>query len=73
MVDRPVHRAGAVGLRAGELGRVGPLDADEASRFNRAIESGGMNWPPVISHALYVTKNNELYLVVLSLVEPPRE
>ena len=32
-----------------------------------------MNWPPVIGHTLYVTKNNDLYLVVLSLVEPPRE
>ena len=68
--DEPTYE---VVLHSSKIGRVGPLDADESSRFNRAIESAVMNWPPVIGHALYVTKNNELYLVVLSLVEPPRE
>ena len=48
---------------------IGELDKDEQQRFTRAIESGGMNWPPVIGHTLYVTKQGDLYLVVLSLVE----
>jgi hypothetical protein len=60
-------------LHSSKIGRVGPLDADESLRFNRAIESASLNWSPVIGHAMYVTKNNELYMVVLSLVEPPRE
>jgi hypothetical protein len=68
--DEPTYE---VVLHSSKIGRVGPLDADESTRFNRAIESSGMNWPPVIDHALYVTSNNDLYLVVLSLVEPPRE
>jgi hypothetical protein len=67
--DEPTYE---IVLHSSKIGRIGPLDADEASRFNRAIESAGMNWRPVISHALYVT-NNDLYLVVLSLVEPPHE
>jgi hypothetical protein len=68
--DEPTYE---VALHSSKIGRVGALDADETSRFTRAIESGGMNWPPVIGHSLYVTKNNDLYLAVLSLVEPPRE
>jgi hypothetical protein len=68
--DEPTYD---VVLHSSKIGRVGALDADEISRFTRAIESGGMNWPPVIGHSLYVTKNNDLYLAVLSLVEPPRE
>ncbi len=62
-----------VELHSSKIGRVGPLDSDEQNRFTRAIESGGMNWPPVLGHTLYVTKDGDLYLVVLSLVEPPRE
>ncbi|MFT3692794.1 MAG: hypothetical protein QM831_06620 [Kofleriaceae bacterium] len=58
-----------VELHSMKIGRVGTLDADELSRFTRAIESGGMNWPPVIGHTLYVTKNNDLYLVILTAVE----
>jgi len=69
-VDEPTYE---VALHSSKIGRVGALDADEISRFTRAIESAGMNWPPVIGHSLYVTKNNDLYLAVLSLVEPPRE
>ncbi len=68
--DEPAY---AVELHSLKLGRVGTLDADESNRFNRAIESGGMNWPPVLAHTMYVTKDNDLYLVILSLVEPPRE
>jgi len=68
--DEPTYE---VELHSSKIGRVGALDADEISRFTRAIESGGMNWPPVIGHSLYVTKNNDLYLAMLSLVEPPRE
>jgi len=64
--DEPSYE---IALHSSKLGRVGPLDADETTRFNRAIESGGMNWPPVIGHAMYVTKNDDLYLVVMSLVE----
>jgi hypothetical protein len=68
--DEPTYE---VVLHSSKIGRVGPLDADEINRFNRAIEAGGMNWPPMIDHTLYVTKEKELYLVVLSLVEPPPE
>jgi hypothetical protein len=68
--DEPTYE---IALHSSKIGRVGPLDADESNRFNRAIESAGMNWPPVLGHTMYVTKNNDLYLVVLSLVEPPRE
>lgn len=56
-------------LHSMKIGRVGVLDADEVGRFLRAIESGGMNWPPVIGHTMYVTKANDLYLVILSAVE----
>lgn len=62
-----------VAFHSSKIGRVGPLDADETSRFNRAIESGTMNWPPVIGHSLYVTKAGDLYLAVLQLVEKPEE
>ncbi|MEO8841682.1 MAG: hypothetical protein ABI591_00710 [Kofleriaceae bacterium] len=68
--DEPTYE---IVLHSSKIGRVGPLDADESTRFNRAIESSAMNWPPVLGHALYVTNHNDLYLVVLSLVEPPRE
>jgi hypothetical protein len=56
-------------LHSSKIGRVGELDKDEQQRFTRAIESGGMNWPPVLGHTLYVTKQGDLYLIVLSLVE----
>jgi hypothetical protein len=59
-------------LHSLKIGRIGALEPDEVTMYNRAIESGGMNWPPVIGHALYATKQNDLYLVILSLVEPPR-
>jgi hypothetical protein len=62
-----------IALHSSKIGRVGPLDGDEMTRFTRAVDSGGMNWPPVLGHSLYVTKDGDLYLVVLSLVEPPRE
>jgi len=62
-----------VAFHSSKIGRVGPLDADESSRFNRAIEAGTMNWPPVIGHALYVTKAGDLYLAVLQLVEKREE
>ncbi len=60
-----------IALHSSKIGRVGPLDGDETTRFTRAIEAGGMNWPPVLGHTLYVTKDGDLYLVVLSLVEVP--
>ena len=62
-----------VALHSSKIGRVGPLDDDEMQRFTRAIVAGGNNWPPVLGHTLYVTKDGDLYLVVLSLVEAPRE
>jgi hypothetical protein len=60
-------------LHSLKIGRVGVLDADEQNRFTRAVESGGMNWPPVIGHTLYVTKANDLYLVILTATYQPQE
>jgi len=60
-------------LHSSKIGRVGELDKDEQQRFTRAIESGGINWPPVLGHTLYMTKQGDLYLIVLSLVEKREE